>query len=494
MSSYISYLSAAAGFGFLTALLLFSWNSSTPGRLLTVVAATTTLWAVSASLVAPDMLMQQQGWLYPLMEVLRYLAWFVFLLYLLKPAALTNQGYRQYLGRALPLSCGFVLLALLVDPVVRYLPGVDVGGVVSVLALTAHLLLAIFGLLIIEQLFRNTSARHRWAVKYLFIGAGGLFAFDFYLYADALLFRNIDPGLWIARGFVTLMAVPLLTLAAARNRDWSQNLFVSRDIVLYGSTVVGAGLYLLLMAAAGYYIRAYGGDWGRIVQVTFLTLAVILLLTIFFSGRLRTGLKVFLGKHFYKNKYDYRHEWLQLTGKLNKSYDDADRYESVIQVIARLVDARAGQLWLRDEQFRYSNRASWQMAHVDEVVTGGDALVCFLDDKHYVINLTEVETHPGEYEGLELPDWMSSIEPCWLIVPLPGIKSLIGFIVLARPLLARDMNWEDRDLLLTAARQVSSYLMVLLTTDALSEARQFEAFNRISSFMVHDLKNIAAEL
>jgi len=494
MSGYFSYLSAAAGFGFLSVLLLFSWRSSTPGKLLTIVAVVTTVWAVSASQLDPKSLMQSQGWLYPLMGALRYLAWFVFLLYLLKPVARNNSGYRRYLDRALPLSSGFVLLVLLIDPVARYLPGIETGSSMSTLQLTTRVILAIIGLLIVEQLFRNTTARHRWAVKYLFIAAGGLFAFDFYLYANALLFREIDPGLWVARGFVTLMAVPLLTLAAARNRDWSHNLFVSRDIVLYGTTVVGAGLYLLVMAAAGYYLRTSGGHWGQVVQVTFLTLAVVLLVAVLFSGRFRTLFRVFLGKHFYRNKYDYRHEWLQVTGKLNKSYDDVDRYESVISVIARLVDARAGQLWLRDDHYRYTNLAAWQTTRVDQVITAEDALVRFLDEKHYVINVPETATHPGEYEGLELPAWITSVEHCWLIVPLPGIKSLIGFMVLARPLIARDINWEDRDLLLTAARQVSSYLTVLLTTDALSEARQFEAFNRISSYMVHDLKNIAAEL
>jgi putative PEP-CTERM system histidine kinase len=35
---------------------------------------------------------------------------------------------------------------------------------------------------------------------------------------------------------------------------------------------------------------------------------------------------------------------------------------------------------------------------------------------------------------------------------------------------------------------------VLIASEALAEARQFEVFNRLSSYMVYDLKNIAAEL
>ena len=494
MIGYYSYLSAAAGFAFLTVLLLFSWRSSLQGKLLTVVTAVTAIWAgVAASVTREDLFLQQDG-LYQFMEVLRYLAWYVFLLKLLEPAARNSSGYRRYLGWALPLSSGFVVLLLLGGQLLRYLPGIESMQQVLVPILVAHVLLAIIGLLIVEQLFRNASARHRWAIKYLFIGAGGIFAYDFYMYANALLFRDIDTGLWNARGVVTLLAVPLLTLSAARNRDWSHNLFVSRDIVLHATTVMGAGLYLLVMAAAGYYLREFGGSWGRIAQVSFLTLAVMLLLAVLFSGQFRSQLRVFLGKHFYKNKYDYRHEWLQLTGDLNRKNADEDDFESVVRVIARIVDARAGLLWLRDERSRFNNAAAWQTTRCAEVIVVDDALIRFLEDKPYVINMLELETRASEYEGLELPDCLSSIDRGWLIVPLVGMNSLMGFIVLANPSLVREVNWEDRDLLKTAAMQISSYLTVLMTTDALAEARQFEAFNRISSYMVHDLKNIAAEL
>jgi putative PEP-CTERM system histidine kinase len=71
---------------------------------------------------------------------------------------------------------------------------------------------------------------------------------------------------------------------------------------------------------------------------------------------------------------------------------------------------------------------------------------------------------------------------------------MLGFVVLADPLVQRTINWEDRDLLKTAARQTAGYLAVLLASDALARARQFEVFNRLSAYMVHDLKNIGAEL
>ncbi len=51
-----------------------------------------------------------------------------------------------------------------------------------------------------------------------------------------------------------------------------------------------------------------------------------------------------------------------------------------------------------------------------------------------------------------------------------------------------------RDLLKTASRQAASYLGQIRATEALLEARKFDAFNRMSAFVVHDLKNLVAQL
>jgi putative PEP-CTERM system histidine kinase len=256
---FYSYLGAAAGFCFLTVLLLISGRGSVQGRLLTAVVIISAIWAGLAATIADDVA-------YQVFEILRYLAWYVFLLKLLEPAAAQNTGYRRFLRWALPLTTGFGILILVGELSAVYLLSPIQEHKLTALIISGHVLLAIIGLAIIEQLFRNTSISHRWAIKYLFIGAGGIFAFDFFLYADALLLRSIEQELWDARGIVNLVAVPLLAIAAARNRQWSINIFVSRDIVLNTTAILGAGMYLLVMAGAGFYLREFGGSWGGIGQ------------------------------------------------------------------------------------------------------------------------------------------------------------------------------------------------------------------------------------
>ena len=73
-------------------------------------------------------------------------------------------------------------------------------------------------------------------------------------------------------------------------------------------------------------------------------------------------------------------------------------------------------------------------------------------------------------------------------------ERLLGFVVLARSRGRFKLNWEVNDLLKTAGQQAASYLAQLEAAKALLVARQFESFNRMSAFVVHDLKNLVAQL
>ena len=489
---YLSYFSALLGFGFLSVLQLFSWRSNLQGRLLLLVVVTTAVWAGVAAGVATAV--DQQTSLYLVFEILRYIAWYVFLMKLFEPAASQLAGYRFLRRWGLLLCIGVAVLLMGMELGAMHLAGEAFVQLLVPWRFAGHLFLAMTGLAMIEQLYRNLAPDYRRDLRYLFIGAGVIFAFDFYLYANALLFQGVNRGLWEARGIVNLFCVPMLAIAAARNKDWSPNIFISRDIVLHTTAIVGGGLYLLVISAAGYYLQNYGGTWGRVAQVAFLSLAIIFLMIVLFSGQMRRQLRVFVGKHFYRNKYDYRREWLNLTAALNDRMHDMDSLDAAVSMLAQIVDARAGQLWLDAGQGKYRNAASWNMDRFERTIPADDSLVRFLATRSYVINLFELQSHPDEYESLEPPYWLGTIDRAWLVVPLPGLDSSLGFVILARPRAVRDVNWEDRDLLKTAARQVASHLTVLMATDALAQSRQFEVFNRLSSYMVHDLKNIAAGL
>ncbi len=475
-----SYLAAALSFSFLGISLLVSWRGQYRGALLTLACFITAIWALLNAFANAGMAVPVAA-----MEVIRSAVWLLFIWEVLAGA----KGIvisQLYAFRAALVSVFFLLLALTVY----------VHSTPSDLALfdiMGHVILAILGMVLVEQLFRNTHPDSRWGIKFVCLGTGAMFAYDFFLYSDAMLFHHIDPDIWMARGVVNAIVSPLIMVSAARNPQWSLRVHMSRHVVFHTATLLGAGVYLLLMAAVGYYIRLFGGTWGSVLQIAFFFGASILLLTIFFSGSMRARLRVLLNKHFFSSKYDYREEWLRFTRTLLTS--EGQIYEAAIRAIAVLVESPAGALWLaREPGAAYACVAHWNMSVSDHTVPVDDPVVLFMADSQWVVNLDEYRPDRERYGDLEMPVWLIQIKDAWIVVPLMLQERLLGFIVLAQPRSDIHFNWEVSDLLKTAAHQLANHLAQKQATDALLVARQFDSFNRMSAFVVHDLKNLVAQL
>ena len=359
-------------------------------------------------------------------------------------------------------------------------------------SVTARVGLAVLGIVLVEQLYRNRPAQDRWAIKFACLGIGAMFAYDFYLYSNTMLFHQVDPDIWAARGVVNALTVPLIALSMARSASWSSELALSRRVMFHSAALFGSAIYLLAMGSAGYYLRFVGGSWGTVMQVAFLFGALILLVVILFSGTFRSWLKVFISKHFYSYNYDYREEWLRFTRTLSEPGPGLG--VRTICAVAELVESPGGVLFLRRESGLCEPDSYWQVpARI--VAEPVDSPFCqFLESKQWVVDLKEIDDDPAMYDGLEVPGWLAEFPRCWLVLPLIMQGKLSGFMLLMQPRSRVALNWEVIDLLKIAGNQAASYLAQQDAANALMVARQFESFNRMSTFVVHDLKNLVSQL
>ena len=488
---FFSYLFAFAAYAALTALLITSWRGRPLGRLLILASSFSALWAGVSALSALSIITLPG--IMQLLELTRDTFWCLFLL---KSVQSNSKQQVSRLLRVTPINLFYAFLII--------------AGIITVLlplsaVLTSNTALisrdAILGiwvtfniiaLLLLEQLFRNSAVEQRWAIKHLCIGIGCIFAYDFFMFADALLFKQLNPALWNARGIVNGLMVPLIAISVARNPKWSLDIYISRNVVFQSITLMGAGIYLLVMASAGYYIRFYGGSWGSTLQIAFLSGTGALLLIILFSGAIRAKVRVFLSKHFFNYKYDYREEWLRFTQTLAES--DEEVPVRIIRAMSVLVNSTGGSLWIRREGGQYEFNSNLNMPEPSSGVTPSqDSLCTFLEQNQWLVDLDEYRRNPDLYAGFTPPVWLTAIQNAWLIVPLLFKTQVFGFIIISRSQSQRSINWEDRDLLKMAGQQAASHLAQHLSEKALTQARQFEAFNRLSAYVVHDLKNILAQ-
>ncbi len=484
-----SYASAALVFALLAVALLFVWRNRLHAWPLLLAAAASAAWAalvayqIQAQAPVPAALAS--------LELLRDWAWLFFLAQMLRMADARNRALNVLgqLVHALP-----VLLLLLVV-VISLLPDMLPSWLSFDVRVLGHVLIALLGLVLIEQVLRNTHRQEQWGIKFFCLAIGGVFAYDFYLFSDALLFRQIDPVVWYSRGFVNAAVVPLLAWALVRTPPSKTNVLFSRDLVFYSTGLMIAGGYLVVVALAGYILGRIGGDWGGVLRHVFVFVALLALLLLIFSGQMRSRLRVFIDKHLLDYRYDYREEWLGLIRELSLQDSPLPLEARALRALAEMVDSPAGMLWIKhgDRDFKPVQTFSMgESAGLSEPADG--SLASFLETWQWVINLEERDIDPELYQGLELPHWLRNLDTAWLVVPLMLQNRLYGFAVLGRPRAAREFNWEDIDLLKTAGRQIAIHLAQQQAAMALAESRQFEAFNRFSAYVVHDLKNLVSQL
>jgi len=399
----LSYAAAAAAFLFLFLLLVTSWRGRLQGMLLATASLCNAIWAGSEAYLAarPDTSLLPSD----VLEVVRNAVWFAFLMVLLGYSRQKVEPLRRA-AAALAAFCGVVLVVTLYS-------GAISGTRLVMFEMLSHLALAVIGMVLVEQLYRNVRPQQRWGIKFLCLGLGGMFACDFYLYSESLLFRHVNEDIWAARGVVNAIIVPLLAVATARNPKWSLDIFVSRRILFHSAAMLGAAVYLLGMAAAGYYVRYVGGTWGGVLQVTFLFGAVLLLLVMMFSGTLRARLKVFLSKNFFNYRYDYREEWLRFTRTLSEGEPGIQLRERSIQAIAELVDSPGGILWLSQDTGELEQVAHWNMPAEKWTEQLDSSLCQFLEKRQWVIHLDNYDLQPELYEGLDLPEWLRAVPRAW---------------------------------------------------------------------------------
>jgi putative PEP-CTERM system histidine kinase len=430
---------------------------------------------------------------------LRYGLWLLFLLALVRPL-LTLRGWRHAgtLGASMAAAWGLGALAL------GLLAALGSGGralgpqgpayLMQVWTLLA-LSLPVLGLLAVEQLFRNLPEDARWNAKPVCLGLAAIFVFDIYHYAEAVLFGHFDRDAGQIRGLVHALALPLIFVALWRRADWIRKLQVSRQAAFYSATLMLVGGYLLLVSALGYAVRALGGDWGRAMQLALLFGALLLGLVALLSGTLRSQLRVFLGKHFFRYRYDYREQWLRFTEMLSAGDAAQDLGQRVVRGLADMLESPGGALFLRNAAgSAYVQTARWNLPSVAEPEPAEGALARYLHESGWIIDLAEHRAAPKRYGGLLLPPWLTQSEGLWVVIPLQVHEQLLGWVVLSQPRAPVQLNWETRDLVKTASRQAAGFLAQMQATEALLELRKFEAFNRMSAFVVHDLKNIVTQL
>jgi hypothetical protein len=342
-----------------------------------------------------------------------------------------------------------------------------------------ELLLTVGILAGLEACLRTSRGANRQRVKYLVLGLGGIFLVRFYLLSQVLLFNTVVPVFVKTMGASLVVANLLIAVPIARDELRGVRLTVSRQMV-YRSAVVGVlGVYLFVVAALGslltYLAVPEETFWGSvIVFASALGLTALLL-----SDDLRWRIKRFIAVHFYRSKYDYREQWMAFTKRMGSLVTAEELGPELVQAVTEAVGTTTGALYLAES----GEAAGYRLAGS---VGGG----------RYPAALPADAALPRELRTATAPCEVTKdlgVEGA-VAVGLTWRATLVGFIVLGPERTGNAYTAEDAEFLATVAEQAAGSLMNARLSEALAHARELETFDRVTSAVIHDVKNSVAAL
>jgi putative PEP-CTERM system histidine kinase len=422
-------------------------------------------------------------------EILMPIAWLAFCLVFGRlDAGLSTRSGMILLGTAAPATILFLAL-LGSNRFIRLAESEGPPGLLS-LGTIGHgfyvylLLSSVLILMHLEGLLRSAAELERWRIKYLLIGIGAIFGFFIYSASEALLYSSLFIPLIPMQSILHLAAMGLVGFALVRHRNLDVDVFVSRHVV-YGSTLLLiVGVYLIGIGLFAKAVSLAGGRIHPFLIPLIVFLSMIGLLILLMSGWIRRRIALFISEHFYKHKYDFHLKWLEAAEKIGSK-----------QTVRELIGAVT--------------------AFLKETLGADDVTVCVYEPK------TGRLVFPGRRSAVSGPPLADSLIRRWverpvvvplqdteadaaldpfrkknaaILVPLTADGRLMGVIAVGPDMTGKPYVQNDHDLLTALAKQVAYQLLNARLTDELAQAKQLEAFHELSTFVIHDLKNLTHTL
>jgi len=368
---------------------------------------------------------------------------------------------------------------------------VDVNAVLQV----GLLMLGLLGAVLAAQLYGEATIEPHASLRGFCVAAALVMGAQAFVHALALLVPEVPEWLLLLRIAVQVLALGILSWALQSNPQWSLAIFVSPQARVYAPRLLAALAALLLIVLVAPFYLSMSSSAAVVTAPLYVAVVGFCLTLVLFSERLRAQLRVFVSKHFLPFRYDYREEWLRLIDTLASPGQEQPLPIRAIKSLAQIVGSPGGLLWLREGPAApFGCIEGWNTQMVsDATIPANDPVIQFMQQRQWILDTAELQRQPELYPGIGRPDWLADLPDALLVVPLFSNETIIGFVVLIQSSSAFRLTFEEIDLLRTSGRQVAAHLAQYSADRQLAEAKQFEAFNRLTAFVMHDLKNLIAQ-
>ena len=365
-----------------------------------------------------------------------------------------------------------------------------------------YLLWVIFAVLILmnlERTFRHATGHMRWQTKFMFLGIGSIFGVHLFTDSQTILFKVVDTGLDFVDFGALLVADILILRSLFRGKPLNVSVHLSHQFLYNSFTVLIVGIYFISVGVLSWLSLRYA--WIRNINlIIFLIFAAVIgIASVLLSDRLRLKRKRFISRHFKRPQYEYQMIWEDFTKRTTSVTHTGELCNIIVMMVSETLEILSVSIWLVDEKqerLSFGGSTVFTAAQAEELKfsgQGGANLIRAMVDQTMPVDLVGREDDWGEdlkrTYGLETKE--SRIRYC---VPLNAAGHLIGIMTLSEKVFYAPLTFEESELVKTIADQAAAGLLNLRLSDSLRQAKELEAFQSMSAFFMHDLKNLASKL
>jgi len=343
----------------------------------------------------------------------------------------------------------------------------------------------VFGLVQLERTLAGLHQSQRWNIKLLVLGSGLLLVSFALYFSHSLLYRSINLNYLEIRSVAVFFAA-LLFLYSRLFRDTKGKLSLSRGIAHRSVVLLIVGGYLILLGGLGEGLRYLNISDAKPIFYAIILLSCLALAVVFLSEKLRRRLKVTLHKNFYQSKYDYKEQWQNFASRVTSGITLSEIQTAILDLFCEPLACNGAAFYLYDfELSSYTYSVSFNFRRDWRPFSDNDPLITQLKQRDWIINLKE--SHPELKDSL-----IDSFDDvgAFLVVPLFFDEELAGFIIMGEQInSAEELTYEDYDLLRMLSRQAIATVQGLRLSEQLTTTRELAAIGKVSTFVLHDLKN-----
>lgn len=365
-----------------------------------------------------------------------------------------------------------------------------------------HLLLLLLSILVLRNLettLRAAVGMKRYRIKYMIVGLGSLFAILIYTSSQAILFSALHLQTGVIRSVAILAANFLIVVSLLRDRMEETEIYISPALAYQSTTVMVVGAYLVAVGLLTKAIDLLGGNRFLPLGILFIFLAVLGLIIVMLSDEMRQNVQRFIGQNLYRPRYDYRKEWMAFTQRTAPRIAIHPLCAVICQRVSETFGTPSVTIWLVDEdRERVELGGSTRFSEGD-----ARALKPFEPEALALLQWLEAQPLPVDFHHAPRDDAQTLQnarrdyfdQACIAYAfPLTSADRLLGMMTLDARVTHEPLSIEDLDLLHILCVQAAGQLLNAQLAGQVAEAQRMEAFQSLSAFFIHDLKNLASVL